>query len=71
MDFAMSAKGQDYYDRLTDFMVEFVFPARPSSTCRRVGCYHTAKAPDEVVGDLPRNAMGKVVRNQLRFDGGR
>jgi acyl-CoA dehydrogenase len=27
MDFAMSAKGQDYHDRLTDFMVEHVFPA--------------------------------------------
>ena len=23
----MSAKGQDYYDRLSDFMVEHVFPA--------------------------------------------
>lgn len=27
MDFAMSAKGMDYYDQLTDFMVEHVFPA--------------------------------------------
>ena len=27
MDFAMSAKAQDYHQRLTDFMVEFVFPA--------------------------------------------
>jgi acyl-CoA dehydrogenase len=27
MDFAMSAKGRDYYDRLSDFMVEHVFPA--------------------------------------------
>jgi len=26
----MSAKGQDYYDRLTDFMVEHVFPAEAS-----------------------------------------
>jgi acyl-CoA dehydrogenase len=26
MDFAMSAKGQDYHDRLADFMTEFVFP---------------------------------------------
>jgi acyl-CoA dehydrogenase len=30
MDFAMSAKGQDYYDRLADFMVEHVFPAEAS-----------------------------------------
>ena len=26
----MSAKGQDYYDRLADFMVEHVFPAEAS-----------------------------------------
>jgi acyl-CoA dehydrogenase len=30
MDFAMSAKAQDYHQRLTDFMVEFVFPAEHS-----------------------------------------
>jgi acyl-CoA dehydrogenase len=30
MDFAMSAKGQDYHDRLTAFMVEHVFPAEVS-----------------------------------------
>ena len=27
MDFAMSAKGQEYHDKLTEFMVEHVFPA--------------------------------------------
>jgi len=27
MDFAMSAKAQDYHKRLTAFMTEFVFPA--------------------------------------------
>ncbi|MGV0795228.1 acyl-CoA dehydrogenase family protein [Mycolicibacterium sp. XJ1819] len=27
MDFSMSAKAQDYHQRLTEFMVEFVFPA--------------------------------------------
>jgi acyl-CoA dehydrogenase len=27
MDFAMSAKAQDYHKRLTDFMTDFVFPA--------------------------------------------
>ncbi|MDT5073501.1 MAG: hypothetical protein QOH82_2821, partial [Mycobacterium sp.] len=26
----MSAKAQDYHQRLTDFMVEFVFPAEHS-----------------------------------------
>ncbi len=30
MDFAMSAKGQDYHNRLSDFMTEFVFPAEES-----------------------------------------
>ncbi len=30
MDFAMSAKGADYHKRLTDFMVEEVFPAEQS-----------------------------------------
>ncbi|QEM44314.1 acyl-CoA dehydrogenase family protein [Mycolicibacterium grossiae] len=30
MDFAMSAKGQDYYDRLTAFMTAHVFPAEES-----------------------------------------
>ncbi len=30
MDFAMSAKAQDYHKRLTDFMVEHVFPAEES-----------------------------------------
>jgi acyl-CoA dehydrogenase len=30
MDFAMSAKGQDYHGRLTDFMTTYVFPAEAS-----------------------------------------
>jgi acyl-CoA dehydrogenase len=30
MDFAMSAKAQDYHERLSDFMTEFVFPAEAS-----------------------------------------
>jgi acyl-CoA dehydrogenase len=30
MDFAMSAKGQDYHKRLSAFMTEFVFPAEAS-----------------------------------------
>jgi acyl-CoA dehydrogenase len=30
MDFAMSAKGADYHNRLTEFMVEHVFPAEKS-----------------------------------------
>ncbi|MGE2732063.1 acyl-CoA dehydrogenase family protein [Mycolicibacterium vaccae] len=30
MDFAMSAKAQDFHQRLTDFMTEYVFPAEAS-----------------------------------------
>ena len=42
MDFSMSAKAQDYHNRLTDFMTEFVFPAEES--------YHAYRAeagPDD------------------------
>lgn len=30
MDFAVSAKAQDYHERLSAFMTEFVFPAEAS-----------------------------------------
>ncbi len=36
MDFAMSAKAQDYHKRLTEFMVEHVFPAEESYDAYRV-----------------------------------
>jgi acyl-CoA dehydrogenase len=42
MDFAMSAKGQDYHKRLTDFMTEFVFPAEAS-----YDAYRHEKGPDD------------------------
>lgn len=42
MDFAMSAKGQDYYDRLTAFMVDHVFPAEASYEA-----YRREKGPDD------------------------
>jgi acyl-CoA dehydrogenase len=42
MDFAMSAKGQDYHQRLTDFMTEFVFPAEAS-----YDAYRHEKGPDD------------------------
>ena len=38
----MSAKGQDYHQRLTDFMTEFVFPAEASYEA-----YRHAKGPDD------------------------
>ncbi|WP_159231813.1 acyl-CoA dehydrogenase family protein [Mycolicibacterium vanbaalenii] len=42
MDFAMSAKGQDYHDRLTSFMTEHVFPAEASYEA-----YRHEKGPDD------------------------
>jgi acyl-CoA dehydrogenase len=42
MDFAMSAKGQDYHERLTEFMTEFVFPAEAS-----YDAYRHEKGPDD------------------------
>jgi alkylation response protein AidB-like acyl-CoA dehydrogenase len=42
MDFAMSAKGQDYHKRLTNFMTEFVFPAE-----KDYDSYRHEKGPDD------------------------
>ena len=42
MDFAMSAKAQDYHDRLTAFMVEHVFPAEES-----YDAYRAEKGPKD------------------------
>jgi acyl-CoA dehydrogenase len=42
MDFAMTAKGQDYHKRLTAFMTEFVFPAEES-----YDRYRHAAGPDD------------------------
>jgi acyl-CoA dehydrogenase len=42
MEFAMSAKAQDYHKRLTAFMTEFVFPAEAEYER-----YRTAQGPDD------------------------
>jgi acyl-CoA dehydrogenase len=42
MDFAMSAKGQDYHERLTNFMTEFVFPAE-----KDYDAYRHEKGPND------------------------
>ncbi len=42
MDFAMSAKAQDYHKRLTAFMTEFVFPAEAEYER-----YRREKGPDD------------------------
>jgi acyl-CoA dehydrogenase len=63
MDFAMSAKGQDYYDRLSDFMVEFVFPAE-----HEYEAYRQEKGPDDhtvppIVEDLKKLAKERGLWN--------
>jgi acyl-CoA dehydrogenase len=63
MDFAMSAKAQDYHERLSDFMTEFVFPAESSYEE-----YRRAAGPDDhtvppIIEDLKRRAKEKGLWN--------
>jgi len=63
MDFAMSAKGQDYHKRLSDFMIEFVFPAE-----KDYDAYRHEKGPDDhtvppVVEDLKKLAKERGLWN--------
>jgi acyl-CoA dehydrogenase len=63
MDFAMSAKGQDYHKRLTEFMVEFVFPAEEA-----YDSYRREAGPDDhtvppVVEDLKKLAKDRGLWN--------
>ena len=56
MDFARSAKAQDYHQRLTDFMVEFVFPAEHSYDEYRLEAGpkdHTVPPVVEVTSGVP------------------
>lgn len=58
MDFAMSAKGQDYYARLTAFMVDHVLPAEASYEAYRQKKErddHTVPPVVEELKDLARN----------------
>jgi acyl-CoA dehydrogenase len=52
MDFAMSAKGADYHKRLTEFMVEHVFPAEKSYDEYRAAAGPTDFTVPPVVEDL-------------------
>ncbi len=59
----MSVKGQDYHDRLTDFMTEFVFPAEDS-----YDAYRLTAGPDDhtvppVVEELKRKARERGLWN--------
>ncbi|MBB3600830.1 acyl-CoA dehydrogenase [Mycolicibacterium sp. BK556] len=63
MDFAMSAKGADYHKRLTEFMVEHVFPAEKS-----YDEYRAAAGPNDftvppVVEELKVLARGQGLWN--------
>ena len=52
----MSAKGQDYHERLTDCMTEFVFPAEES-----YDAYRRKAGPDDhitVAGELGTMGLG-------------
>jgi len=63
MDFAMTPKGRDYHDRLSEFMVEHVFPAEAS-----YDAYRHAAGPDDhtvppVVEDLKKLARDRGLWN--------
>lgn len=63
MDFAMSAKGQDYHKRLSDFMIEYVFPAE-----KDYEAYRHEKGPDDhtvppVIEDLKKLAKERGLWN--------
>jgi acyl-CoA dehydrogenase len=63
MDFAMSAKAQDYHKRLTAFMTEFVFPAE-----KAYDAYRLEKGPDDhtvppVIEELKKRAKDRGLWN--------
>jgi acyl-CoA dehydrogenase len=63
MDFSMSAKAQDYHNRLSDFMTEFVFPAEAE-----YDRYRLEKGPDDhtvppVIEDLKTLARERGLWN--------
>ena len=58
MDFAMSAKGQEYHERLTDFMTEFVFPAEESYDAYRLKAGPDDHTVPPVVEELKVQGQG-------------
>ncbi len=59
MDFAMSAKAQDYHQRLTDFMVEHVFPAEEA-----YDAYRAEKGPKDFTVPPVVEELKKIARKQ-------
>jgi acyl-CoA dehydrogenase len=63
MDFAMSAKAQDYHQRLTDFMTEFVFPAEHSYDQYRLAAGPADHTVPPVVEELKKLARDRGLWN--------
>ncbi|GLP78715.1 acyl-CoA dehydrogenase [Mycobacterium antarcticum] len=63
MDFARSAKAQDYHQRLTDFMVEFVFPAEHSYDQYRLEAGQHDHTVPPVVEELKKLARDRGLWN--------
>src|SRR6478752_10667175 len=63
MDFAMSAKAQDYHERLTDFMTEFVFPAEQSYDAYRLKAGPDDHTVPPVVEELKAQAKKQGLWN--------
>jgi acyl-CoA dehydrogenase len=59
MDFAMSAKGRDYHQRLSEFMTEHVFPAEPSYEA-----YRHAAGPDDHTVPPVVEELKKLAKDQ-------
>lgn len=59
----MSVKGQDYHDRLTDFMTEFVFPAEDSYDAYRLTAGPDNHTVPPVVEELKRKARERGLWN--------
>jgi acyl-CoA dehydrogenase len=63
MDFAMSARAQDYHQRLTAFMTEFVFPAEAEYERYRAEKGHDDHTVPPVVEDLKKLARERGLWN--------
>src|ERR1700733_5135601 len=63
MDFAMSANAQDYHDRLTAFMTEFVFPAEQSYDHYRLEAGPDDHTVPPVIEDLKKLARDRGLWN--------
>ena len=59
----MSAKGQDYHERLTDFMTEFVFPAEESYDAYRLKAGPDDHTVPPVIEDLKAKARDRGLWN--------